>query len=190
MVKIPANLNLITTKRTDQNLLYLMDIHYSKPKGFVGRNICYAIYYDDIYFGHIVGGSATLYLPGRNEFFGIDKTALNTVVNNIFFHVLRHEKYPCRNFTSAIVYKYMSQIETDWYEKYADKVLGHETLVELPRTGILYRRAGFIEVGRTKGYTCKRVAGKSTDSYTGKRVWNYKELRPKIVLCRKATENS
>lgn len=55
-------------KRTDKRLLANMAIHYSKPNGFVGRNICYAVMYKGIYYGGIVGGSATLHLAGRNEF--------------------------------------------------------------------------------------------------------------------------
>lgn len=37
-------------KRTDPRILDNMAIHYSAPKGFVGRNICYAV---------IWGGSVT-----------------------------------------------------------------------------------------------------------------------------------
>ena len=48
---------LTQTKRTDSRLLQLMHNHYSQPKGFVGRNICYAITFNDIYYGHIIGGS-------------------------------------------------------------------------------------------------------------------------------------
>ena len=72
----------------------------------------------------------------------------------------------------------------DWFNKYGDKVIGFETLVELPRTGECYRRDGWEQIGQTKGFTCKRVAGKSTDSWGGRRVWDYKNLRPKIVLVR------
>jgi len=32
-----------------------MSVHYSKPGGFVGRNICYAITYAGVYYGAIVG---------------------------------------------------------------------------------------------------------------------------------------
>ena len=44
---------------------------------------------------------------------------------------------------------------------------------------------GWVLVGQTVGYTCKRVAGDGTDNWTGKRVWNTKLLRPKNVFCRK-----
>ena len=60
-------INLQVTKRTDERLKQLMNVHYSKPKGFVGRNICYAIIHDHNYYGHIIGGSCTLNLPGRDK---------------------------------------------------------------------------------------------------------------------------
>jgi len=52
-------------KRTDARILENMKNHYSQPKGFVGRNICYAILWNNKYYGSIVGGSATLHLPNR-----------------------------------------------------------------------------------------------------------------------------
>lgn len=163
-----------------------MKTHYSKPKGFVGRSICYAIYYDKIYYGHIVGGSATRFLPGRNEYLNITIKDLNKVVNNIFFSINKVDnKYPLRNFTSKVVSLFTQQILQDWLDKYGDIVLGYETLVEKPRTGELYLKAGWQKVGETIGYTCKRISGKGSDSWSGKRVWNTnkEELRPKNILC-------
>lgn len=179
-------IKLILIKRTDPILLKHMEDHYSKPKGFVGRNICYAIYYNNIRYGSIVGGSATLHLPGRNDFFNIDKSCLTKIVNNIFYHVEKIDgKYPIRNFTSKVLKLFRDQIKQDWLAKYQDEIIGYESLVELPRTGECYRRDGWCLIGQTKGYTCKRSSGQSTDSWTGRRVWNTKELRPKLVFCRK-----
>jgi len=179
-------LRLVRTKRTDPKLLELMKIHYSHPKGFVGRNLCYAIYWDDTYHGHIVGGSATRFLPGRNEFLNIEIKDLNQVINNIFYHVFPvNDKYPTRNFTTFVLKNWMQLIKYDWKNKYGDNVIGFETLVELPRTGELYRRAGFHEVGTTIGYQCKRVAGTGTDNWSRKRVWNVIDLKPKLVLCKR-----
>lgn len=174
------------TKRTDERLLELMERHYSQPKGFVGRNICYAVLWDGFYFGHIVGGSSTKFLPGRNEYFGIERTdQLVHVVNNIFFHVEPFQKYPIRNFTSHVVKIWRNRISLDWKIKYGQDVWGWETLVELPRKGDLYRKDGWIEVGTTIGYTCKREGGRGTDSWSGKRIWDTKNLRPKRVFVRK-----
>jgi hypothetical protein len=66
--------------------------------------------------------------------------------------------------------------------KYGDVPIGFESLVELPRSGEVYKRDGWTEVGVTKGQTCKRIAGKGTDSWTGRRVWDTKNLRPKRIF--------
>jgi hypothetical protein len=184
-----ASIELKVVKRTEPELLKRMAVHYSKPKGFVGRNICYAVYFDDVYYGNIVGGSSTRFLKGRNEFLGVTIKDLNRIVNNIFYNISKvGGKYPCRNFTTAVLKQFVKQISIDWENKYGDKVVGFETLIEKPRTGDLYLKAGWVLVGETIGYTCKRVSGKSTDNWTGKRVWNTDKdkLRPKIVLCYKA----
>src|SRR5574343_1589513 len=166
-------IKLEITKRTDKRLIERMENHYSQPKGFVGRNICYAVYKGDVYYGHIVAGSATRFLPGRNEFFGIELQSLNSIINNIFFNISKvDKKYPMRNFTSEVVKLFCSTSSNDWLNKYGDNVIGFETLIEKPRTGELYSRAGWQVIGETKGFTCKRIGGKGTDCWTGKRVWN------------------
>ena len=182
-------LKLQEIKRTDERLLADMKVHYSAPRGFVGRNICYAVMWDGDYFGGIVGGSATRFLPGRSDYLRENciPESLNNIVNNIFFHVERRKgAYPCRNFTQKVLARFRQQITRRWYEKYGDPVHAFETLVELPRKGDCYLRDGWTELGTTKGFTCKRVAGVGTDSWTGKRVWDTENLRPKKVFARLA----
>ncbi len=177
--------DLKITKRTDSRLLSRMENHYSKPKGFIGRNICYAIYVGDTYYGHIVGGSATKHLPNRERFFNSYNLNLNCIINNLFYNVSKvGDKYPCRNFTSKVMQTFLNKVKVDWYTKYSDVAIGVETLVEKPRTGELYLKSGFTLIGETKGYTCKRIAGKGTDNWTGKRIWNTDKdsLRPKLVF--------
>lgn len=183
-------LKLTITKRTDPRLLELMKRHYSQPKGFVGRSICYAVEYNDVYYGHIVAGSATLHLAGRNEFFskaGAKNLDLKQVANNIFFHIEKqNNKYPVRCFAEKCLRAFEARVFYDWLIKYGDVLIGLESLVELPRTGDCYMAANWTKVGQTKGFTCKREAGQGTDSWTGKRVWNTNkdELRPKWVFCK------
>lgn len=175
-------------KRTYPALLIAMQKHYSAPKGFVGRNICYSVSCAGKEYGFIVGGSATLHLPGRDEFFGWkdNKRELNNVVNNIFFHIEKIDNsYPIRNFTTCVVSAWRDRIQEDWYVAYQDIVIGFETLVELPRVGDLYIKDGWVNVGKTKGFTCKREAGIGTDAWTGRRVWNTEILKPKLVFVRK-----
>ena len=186
-------LKLIQIHKYNEDLAIDRENHYSNPKGFVGRSICYAIKYNEIYYGSIVGGSCTKYLPGRNEFFDNIYGGWwpnNSIINNIFYHIEpKNSKYPIRNFAQKVLNEFQNQIYTDWFLKYGNIVLGFETLVELPRTGEIYKRNGFIEVGITKGYTCKRIADKDntgTDSWSGKRVWDIVNLRPKRVFCKKA----
>jgi len=185
-----ASLSLEPIKRTDPRILANMSIHYSAPKGFVGRNICYAVMCDGVCYGSIVGGSATLHLPGRNEFFGLPSRPtsehLNRIVNNIFYHVEKvNGAYPkIRWFTAEVLALFRAQVVTDWKVRYGDEVLGFETLVELPRTGACYKQDGWSLIGQTKGYTCKRTAGKGTDNWSGKRVWDTEHLRPKLVFAR------
>lgn len=160
--------------------------HYSQPKGFVGRNIVYAIFYNGLYYGSIVSGSATKYLPNRNKFFGIDEYWLNNIINNTFFHIERvNNNYPCRNFIPLIIKTWEQQTQEDWFKKYNNIVLGFESLIEPPRTGQSYMRCGWKKIGTTMGYTCKRIAGRGTDSYTGQRIWHTNELKPKLIFCKK-----
>ena len=166
-------------KRTDPRLLQNMRVHYSQPKGFVGRNICYAVMANGHYYGAIVGGSTPKHLPGRPY-----KLPLNNCVNNLFYHI--EGPYPLRNFAQKVLLEYRKKIELDWFVKYGDFVEAHESLVELPRTGEVYRRDGWKLVGLTKGFTCKRTAGKGSDSWTGKRVWDTENLRPKHVFIKQA----
>ena len=187
------SLLLSVTKRTDTSLLDLMNRHYSKPKGFVGRNICYAITYNDIYYGHIVGGSSTMHLAGRDDFFNLTKDTklenLKRIVNNIFYHIEKHNnKYPTRNFTTKVLRTFCNTVVNDWEEKYGDEVIGFESLVELPRAGELYLKDKWTLVGQTKGFTCKRTKGKGTDNWSGKRIWDTKNLKPKLVFCKYSGE--
>lgn len=181
-------LELKIISKTDPRLAANMKNHYSNPKGFVGRSICYGIFYNNQYYGSIIGGSATLHLVGRDKFFNFTKPKpLNNIVNNIFYHVEPKDgKYPLRNFTVKILKLFVEKVKSDWEQKYRDKVIGFESLVELPRTGEIYKRCGWTEVGTTKGYTCKRIGGKvDTEKFGGTRIWDTHNLRPKRVFCLK-----
>lgn len=182
-------LTLNVIKRSNTSLVDNMKIHYSQPKGFVGRNICYMVTYNGVCYGHIVGGSATMHLPGRNEYFG--NAPLNSLVNNIFFHIEKQgDDYPIRNFAQKTIKLWRFRVSQDWKLKYGDNVVGFETLVEPPRTGECYLRDKWVYTGTTKGFTCKRPAlqdGMKKDKYGNARIWNKDpdNLRPKLVFVRK-----
>lgn len=180
-----STIDLIRIKKSDHQLQRWMAKHYSAPKGFVGRQLIYRVSVDGVIYGAIAAGSATRFLPGREAFFG-RSIPLNNMVNNTFFHIEKQcGRYPFGNFAARVVAAWRKMVLIDWQTYYGDAVLGFETLVELPRIGTLYVCDGWTEVGVTKGQTCKRVAGISTDGWTGKRVWDTKNLRPKRVFVRK-----
>lgn len=118
-----GHIELVRVKRTHPTLLEMMPRHYSAPKGFVGRNLCYLIQWHGwqpdvppVTYGAIVGGSATRFLPGREAFFGA-KLPLNSLVNNTFFHVEPGEQgYPCRNFVSRVIATWRARMLIDWPE--------------------------------------------------------------------------
>lgn len=182
MVRVPE---LVRIPKSDSGLRTWMASHYSAPKGFVGRQLIYRVQFAGVSYGAIAAGSATRFLPGRADFFGRE-IPLNNLVNNTFFHIEKQNgRYPFPRFAELVVRQWRTLVVHDWPEQYAgDVVEGWETLVELPRPGTVYLRDGWTLVGTTKGYTCKRVAGKGTDSWTGKRVWDTQNLRPKLVFVR------
>jgi|GEM_PF-2515046 len=183
-----VTIHLVRIPKSDADLQTWMASHYSAPKGFVGRQLIYKIFVNDICYGALAAGSATRFLPGRSDFFGRE-VLLDNLVNNTFFHIeKRNGQYPFRNFATAVVKKWRETVIYDWPRYYGSEVQGFETLVELPRTGELYRRDNWTEVGMTKGYTCKRVAGRGTDNWSGKRVWDVKNLRPKRVFVKKINQ--
>jgi hypothetical protein len=179
-------ISLQEVTKFNPELRLMMQNHYSKPKSFVARSICYLVKYGWITYGAIVAGSALRHIIGRDDVIPLE-IDLQEIVCNTFYHINRHDgKYPERNFTISVLAEFRKRSAIDWQERYGDTVKAFESLVELPRTGEIYSRDGWREVGMTKGYTCKREGGEGTDSWSGKRVWNTVDLRPKRVFCRLA----
>jgi len=183
-VRIDQEIKTDAADRLLQNML----VHYSQPNGFMGRVFIYEIWYDGVFYGHIVAGSATRGITPpqplqKNEH-------LNHIINNTFFHIEPDPRtgYPTRNFSSFVLESFLARAQTDWEEEPFSngkhyKVWAFETLVDPnrgegmdPRTGEVYRRVGFEEIGMTKGYECWREEGE--------RVWSKEPTCPKIILWR------
>lgn len=181
-------IKLVTIKKSDSELQANMKIHYSQPKGFVGRSICYRIDYDSITYGHIVGTSAIQVLRFRDIFFDVrTHRHINNFVNNGFYHIEKQNgRYPVRNFTTKVLLEFEKKIMEDWAKKYGDEIWGFESLIEPPRTGECYRRAGWTHFTETRGYSCRRVGGfEKGGSFTeGKRVWT-RNTKPKLIFYKK-----
>ena len=175
-------IRLELASKTDPDIINYMQNHYSHPNGFVGRQLMYRIWVDNKSVGAIAGGSATMHLPGRDEFFG-EEFALQKVINNTFYHL--EDNLGDKNLGTKVLKLWRQRIVDDWQYFYKSPVIGFETLIELPRTGALYKADNWTYVGTTKGITCKRVGGlSSSEKFGGVRVWNYEDLRPKLVFCK------
>ena len=192
--------------KNDPNLRTLASQHYSNPKGFVGRFVAFAIHAEEQFLGVIVGSSATLHLPGRDRFKEDLGGNLNSIINNSLFHIRKprgwppfsyhygplglevsetRRPYPIRNVTSRVLGEWRLQVIASWEKRYGDDVIGFETLVQPPRTGETYRRDGWSLVGRTKGFCCRRVSGRSkNEQFTGKRIWKFDPNSQKLVFNR------
>lgn len=181
-----SDIQLRRIDKTDKDLLRFMEIHYSRPKGFVGRQLIYKIIGNGLCFGAIAGGSATLHLKQRFDFWPLYVPPLETIVCNTFYHLERWIDYPCRNFATKVISLFRKVVSIDWRSEYQSNVLGFETLIEPPRTGECYRRDGWRCVGMTEGFQCKRVAGYGSDGWSGKREWNLNDRVPKHVFMRLA----
>ncbi len=182
-------LYLARTNKGDYDVQMYMRNHYSRPMGFVGRQIIYKVMYNDTVFGAIAGSSATLHLPNRISFLaenGFENVPLTNIVNNSFFHV--EGPYPERNFVKKTLKLFRKRISFDWVVTYHSAVIMFETLVEPPRLGTCYLRDTWTNGGMTRGKTCKRIGNlgsKWKETYSGQRVWDTSgELKPKHVFYR------
>lgn len=155
-----------------------MPIHYSQPKEFVGRSLHYAIYYEDTFFGCISWASCILLSKIRDSFFNIEsRSQLVGIANNIFYHVEPVVKYPIRNFTTRVLLDSEEIVYKDWLDRYGDALIGYESLVEPPREGTLYKKAGYTLVGKTQGFQLKKPKQI--------KVYDTVNLKPKLVFCKR-----
>lgn len=144
--------------------------HGYKPKSdYVGRQLNYVIYMDDLPIGTIGLGSPALLLPARDEYvgWGRDMTYrpespkwgnLQKVANNWRFTL--KPNLP-KNTGSKCLSILLRKARNDWPEKYGERLVLLETLVEPPYTGRVYEASGWIYVGNTSGYESKRPDGSS-----------------------------
>lgn len=145
---------MIELERVKQNNIfarYYISNHYTKPRGFIGRNITYLIIVDDDVCGVIVGGSTSLHLPNRFSFFG--ECNIQDIINNRLFRLEKNVP----NLGTQVLKLWRNKVVLDWYSKYNSKCIGFETLVKPPLTGSVYKADNWFFGGMTKGYTAKAI---------------------------------
>jgi hypothetical protein len=160
-------IELVKVKQNHPQAREYITNHYTHPRGFIGRNVTYLIKVDGEVCGVIVGGSTSLYLPNRKEFFG--ECNIQDIINNRLFRLEKN----IPNLGTQILKLWRKQVCVDWKLKYNSDPIGFETLVKPPRNGAVYKADNWIFGGMTKGYTCKVPKH-------NKRVW-YK-TEPRLVF--------
>lgn len=147
-------LQLIRCKRTDSEYQQIRDRHYVPNHGTIGRQVHYKIYKDNNLIGIITGASAVYACKARDEFFGINKSnrqdIINKIICNTVFRLEHHEK----NLGTQILSLWRKQVVKDWVEKYHDIPIGFETFIYGEgRFGSMYKADNWSYCGNTSGST-------------------------------------
>ena len=185
----PAQKDLVRlelVKSSDPLYKQFRSRHYIPPKGAVGQQLQYLVFYGSEVVGVIGGASAVFTNQARDEFwqFSADRDTktrqLNSVINNNVFRL----EYPAPNLATMVLAMWRKRIVQDWEHLYGVQVAGFETFVVeerlwngKTRNGACYRADNWEMVGITKGYGDTNVRGREVGS---------KNLQArKLVYCRR-----
>jgi len=131
---------------------------YKDYKDYPGRKIDYFVKLDGKVIGVIGIASPMLAISARDNFIGWNKDIriqnLQKVANNYRFCMIE------RGYGGKALSLLQHTCVKDWQAKYGYRLLMLETMVEPPFTGNVYKSAGWMSVGSTKGQSFKRRASK------------------------------
>ena len=172
----PAQKDLVRlelVKSSDPLYKQFRSRHYIPPKGAVGQQLQYLVFYGSEVVGVIGGASAVFTNQARDEFwqFSADRDTktrqLNSVINNNVFRL----EYPAPNLATMVLAMWRKRIVQDWEHLYGVQVAGFETFVVeerlwngKTRNGACYRADNWEMVGITKGYGDTNVRGREVGS--------------------------
>ena len=149
--------------------------HYLGAGPLCGAQMRYAVHSrQGEWLGGVAFSAAAWQLAARDEWIGWSDPArrqhLQQVIANSRFLILPHWRVP--NLASHVLSLALQQVADDWQERYGYRPLLVETFVDAKRfTGVCYRAANWLEVGRTTG------RGRQDREHTGgqavKRVFLY-----------------
>lgn len=160
--------------------------HSEKSVKPYGRFLRYFVKCDGVMVGIIAVSGSFLAMEDRDKFVGWNKEQrlINNkkTANNLIFCILPNIKV--KNLGSFIISKFVRQVRKDWKERYGDNLVLMETLVDPSKfSGVTYRAAGWVEVGKTKGFGFKGVR-KRKDGYGGKNIGRviFQHNIPKLIF--------
>lgn len=125
---------------------------YKQSTQFVGRRINWLIMCKDECIGTTGLGSSVMAIGDRDKYIGWNKEQrfknLVKTANNWRFTIKPDAP---KNTGSKVLSMMVKEGSKLWYDKYGDKLVLLETLVEKPHTGLVYIASGWTYVGETKG---------------------------------------
>lgn len=134
--------------------------HYLGGVQAVGEQLHYAV--SDAqgeWVAVLIFAAAAQHLRPRDQWIGWSdeqrRRRLALVVNNVRFLLLPGRSVP--NLGSAVLSRILARLSDDWQARYGHPVLVVETFVDPERfQGGVYRAAGWVELGLTKGHGRRR----------------------------------
>jgi len=146
--------------------------HYLGLRSFVGESLRYVAEWQGRWVALLGWCSAALKCQARDRFIGWPEVMkwqrLGLVVNNARFLILPGERVV--NLASRVLSLNLKRLSGDWELAYGHPIFLVETFVDPRRfSGTCYRAAGWVEVGRTRGYG--RRAGRYEAHGEPKTVW-------------------
>lgn len=166
-------IDLERVKQTDAHAQEYITNHYTNPRGFIGKVTTHLIVVDSKVCGVIVGGSTSMHLHGRQDYFG--DCDIQSIINNRLFRLEQNTP----NLGTQVLKLWRQTVVQNWKDTYNTIPIGFETLVLPPRTGAVYKADNWDYVGMTKGWSARCPNGHKN----GVRVW-YK-TDPRLVFMKR-----
>jgi len=155
----PLRIELVSGRQDARLWDYLVRrYHYLGYRMMVGRSLKYLVYHHSRPIAAVGWRAAALKLEARDRFIGWSPRQrtdhLGEVANNNRFLIPEWVRIP--HLASHILGRMVRRVVRDWYMVYGLRLFLLETFVDPRRyRGIIYQAAGWMHVGRSKGYTKK-----------------------------------
>jgi SRSO17 transposase len=134
--------------------------HYLGHRQMVGRSLKYLVYAGERAIAAVGWRAAALKVECRDNFIGWSdrqrKDHLGEVVNNNRFLIMPWIRIPM--LASHVLSRMARRVVRDWYRRHGARLFLLESFVDPRRfQGTCYAAAGWVHVGRSKGYTKKGI---------------------------------
>ena len=152
----------------------MAQFHYLSFRNTVGESIRYVATIGSEWVALLEWAAAAFKSRHREAWIGWDESLkwrrLHLVANNVRFLIL--PGFRIKNLASKALAANLRRLSDDWQDRYGHPILLAETFVDLSRfNGTCYRAAGWIALGKTRGF------GKSRRGYT-------EHGQPKMIFVR------